>query len=76
MDKININDLDRNFIYVSDGTWFDKDSICFLEHNLKTGDGIFRGNVSDNDKLLDGELCQFNEFDVYTPEGHKIEVVY
>ena len=78
--KVHINDLDRNYIYISDGTWYIKDSVCFLEVNLKNGDGLFRGVVSDensytNDAYLDGELCQFEEFEVCTPEGFTVEVI-
>jgi len=77
IDNIPINNND--FIFVSDGTWFVKDSICWLEANCGHMGGLFVGNYRIDDEteahnrrmtigeiqLLDGELCSWSEFDIY-----------
>lgn len=72
--------LDNSFIFVSDGTWFEAGSICWLEANCGQIGGLFVGNrkidnevESQNIKMdigvvrhLDGELCSWGEFDIYS----------
>jgi len=77
---IDDNILDNeNFIYVSNGDWYDKDSICRVDANCGTMGGLFIGchtvtseieaknrDVSIGYKvILDGEMCRWEEFDIY-----------
>lgn len=78
--KVHVKDLDRSYIYVSDGTWFSENSICFLETNISGSGPIYNdsaimiGNTDTN--KLDGELCQFSEFKIYTIKREEVEVIY
>lgn len=68
-----------NFIFVSQGCWYEKDSICWLEGNCGSCGGWFVGNHVIDDEteaknrrakigdvaFLDGELCGWAEFDIY-----------
>lgn len=69
----------EDFIYVSNGCWYEKDSICWLEANLGEMGGLFVGNhiidspIEAKDRnvevghtvFLDGEMCMWEEFDIY-----------
>ena len=61
----------EDFIYVSDGTWFTKDSICRLNANCGQAGALMIGNltrVNGEPHLLDEELCMWEEFDIYDSE--------
>ena len=62
-----INDTPLNnedFYYISDGTWYVKGSLCWLETNCGDGGALMLG-VRASDNQLDGELCSWDEFDIY-----------
>lgn len=56
--ELNNND----FMFVSQGRWYDKGSICWLDANCGNTGGIF---VGQRNGKLDGELCGWDEFDIY-----------
>ena len=79
---INGKKVSKNWKYVSDGTWYDKDEICKLEADCGWCGGCFRGIrtcQSENElkkvgeKYLDGELCNWEEFDVYDENGELLQ---
>jgi hypothetical protein len=72
--------IDNNrFMFVSRGEWFNKGEIVWLEANCGPAGGCFVGNhtitseiEAKNRKMnvgdvveLDGELCTWDEFDIY-----------
>lgn len=68
-----------DFIYVSDGSWFIKGSFCRLEDdrsNCGVIGGIFRGPIVREDNKIhdDGELCPWDEFDIYDRESGNLLV--
>ena len=73
--------------FVSDGTWFDKDTECILETDCTYTGGIFRGTRTSagrdkgelqpvGEKYEDGELCHWCEFTIYDETGELIQVPY
>ena len=82
--------LDNTFKYISDGTWFVKDSLCKLEDdnsNFGRQGGLFRGmhickkgngevencGFKVGEIREDGEICSWNEFDIYDNENNLIQ---
>ena len=47
--------------YISDGTWFDKDTICEKIVDCENGSGIYKGLRLGS---VDEELCQDDEFKI------------
>lgn len=48
-----------NSIFISDGTWFDKGTICIRLVETIDGDGLFLGMRNGE---LDEEMCSQSEF--------------
>lgn len=59
--KKKIEELNNNYIYISDGTWFDKGSSCVLISNCGIAGGIFEGQRNGK---LDQEFCPWDEFEI------------
>jgi hypothetical protein len=59
--------LNNDFMYISDGTWYVKDSICHLDANCGFAGALMIG-IRAEDNLLDGELCSWEEFDIYSSD--------
>lgn len=74
---------DENFTYISKGWWYIKGEKCKLEANIGWMGGLFRGlhicevgngevencGYKVGDIREDGELCQWDEFDIYDFNG-------
>jgi len=81
--KVKEEDLDETFTYISDGTWFIKDTEVKLECNCGMS-GLFRGRrIADGkheikmygtNERIDGELCCWEEFKI-TKNGETIELL-
>ena len=56
--------LSNDFMYISDGTWFVKGSVCWLSANCGEGGCLMIG-VRSSDNRLDEELCSWDEFDIH-----------
>ena len=70
--------LDNSFIFVSRGCWFAENTVCWLDANCGRQGGIFVGghlidseidaknrSAKIGDIVFDGELCRWDEFDIY-----------
>ena len=71
--------LDNSFVYVSNGDWYLKGSLCWLGANcgpigalmigqhkvLSSSEAIARGCSIGHIVSLDGEMCRWEEFDIY-----------
>ena len=53
--------MKRMHNYISDGTWFDKDTICEKIVDCENGSGIYKGLRLGS---VDEELCQDDEFKI------------
>lgn len=90
MKKVLADNLDNSFKYIArPDTWYKEGTECQLEANCGPSCGLFRGiikvneshgpywidNIGKGNEAEDGELCGWDEFDVYDGEGNEIEVI-
>lgn len=70
--EVKVDDLNRDYVYISDGTWYDKGTICILEINCCNSCLM----IGMKDGKLDGEMCGWDEFDIYDFKNNKIKPIY
>ncbi len=81
---INGRKVSTDWKFVSDGTWYDKGAVCKLEGDCGWTGGCFRGirtsgmeceqfHHKTGEKYEDGELCMWEEFDIYDENGELIQ---
>lgn len=80
----NLKPVSCEWKFISDGTWFDKDTICILEEDgdCREAGGLFLGmRTSENEgsegrplgtKYMDGELCSWDEFPIVLDKNDNI----
>lgn len=73
--------ISTNWKFISDGTWYDSGSEAKLETDCSWMGGLFRGTRTSQmecetkcgqplgTKYEDGELCMWEEFDIYDENG-------
>ena len=80
--------IQTNWKFISDGTWFDKGGECTLDTDCSTTGGLFRGIrtcqtpasegicLTVGQKYEDGELCHWCEFTIYDETGVLMQEPY
>jgi len=87
--KLKVDKLDNTYTYISrPNSWYKEGASIQLEYNCGSIGGLFRGPIIiDNDhgpffikkyglgaEAMDGELCTWDEFDIYDSVGNQIEI--